>query len=91
MRTTTLTLINPLGMHARAASSLVDVSKGFASDIKLIKDGNEVDGKSIMSLLLLGASVGSQLQLSVSGDDEDDAFSAVCALVEAGFHELDES
>ena len=91
MRTTTLKLINPLGMHARAASKLVDVSKGFASDIKLIKDGNEVDGKSIMSLLLLGASVGSQLQLSVSGDDEDDAFSAVCALVEAGFHELDES
>lgn len=91
MRSTTLTLINPLGMHARAASKLVDVSKGFASDIKLIKDGNEVDGKSIMSLLLLGASVGSQLQLSVSGDDEDDAFTAVCALVEAGFHELDES
>lgn len=91
MRRTTLTLINPLGMHARAASKLVDVSKGFASDIKLIKDGNEVDGKSIMSLLLLGASVGSQLQLSVSGDDEDDAFTAVCALVEAGFHELDES
>lgn len=91
MRTTTLKLINPLGMHARAASKLVDVSKGFASDIKLIKDGNEVDGKSIMSLLLLGASVGSQLQLSVSGDDEDDAFTAVCALVEAGFHELDES
>ena len=91
MRTTTLKLINPLGMHARAASRLVDVSKGFASDIKLIKDGNEVDGKSIMSLLLLGASVGSQLQLSVSGDDEDDAFTAVCALVEAGFHELDES
>jgi len=78
-------------MHARAASKLVDVSKGFASDIKLIKDGNEVDGKSIMSLLLLGASVGSQLQLSVSGDDEDEAFTAVCALVEAGFHELDES
>ncbi len=91
MRNTTLTLINPLGMHARAASKLVDVSKGFASDIKLIKDGNEVDGKSIMSLLLLGASVGSQLQLSVSGDDEDEAFTAVCALVEAGFHELDES
>ena len=91
MRTTTLELINPLGLHARAASRLVDVSKGFASDIKLIKDGNEVDGKSIMSLLLLGASVGSQLQLSVSGDDEDDAFTAVCALVEAGFHELDES
>ena len=91
MRSTTLTLINPLGMHARAASKLVDVSKGLASDIKLIKDGNEVDGKSIMSLLLLGASVGSQLQLSVSGDDEDDAFTAVCALVEAGFHELDES
>ncbi len=78
-------------MHARAASKLVDVTKGFASDIKLIKDSNEVDGKSIMSLLLLGASVGSQLKLSINGDDEDDAFDAVCALVEAGFHELDEN
>lgn len=78
-------------MHARAASKLVDVTKGFASDIKLIKDSNEVDGKSIMSLLLLGASVGSQLELSIIGDDEDDAFDAVCALVEAGFHELDEN
>ena len=78
-------------MHARAASKLVGVAKCFASDIKLFKDGNEVDGKSIMSLLLLGAPAGSQLELSVDGDDEDDAFEAVCALVEAGFHELDQS
>ncbi len=90
MRSTTLTLINPLGLHARAASKLVDVAKTFASTVTLIKDGNEVDGKSIMSLLLLGAPVGSQLELRVEGEDEDDALQGICALIEAGFHELDE-
>ena len=90
MRSTTLTLINPLGLHARAASKLVDVAKTFASTITLEKDGKAVDGKSIMSLLLLGAPVGSELMLTVEGDDEDEAFAGICALVEAGFHELDE-
>ncbi len=90
MRSTTITLINPLGMHARAASKLVDVAKAFASTVTLCKDGKEVDGKSIMSLLLLGAPVGSQLELSVEGEDEDAAFAGICELVEAGFYELDE-
>ncbi|MEM9622768.1 MAG: HPr family phosphocarrier protein [Pseudomonadota bacterium] len=90
MRTTKLTLINPLGMHARAASKLVDVSKAFASDITLDKDGKAVDGKSIMALLMLGAAVDSELTLTVNGEDEDAAFTAVCDLVNAGFHELEE-
>jgi len=90
MRSTTLTLINPLGLHARAASKLVDVAKAYGSSITLIKDGQEVDGKSIMSLLLLGAPVGSELGLSVDGEDEDQAMAGICELVEAGFYELDE-
>ncbi len=91
MRSATLTLINPLGMHARAASKLVDVAKGFASDITLEKDGKQVDGKSIMSLLMLGAAVGTELTVRVEGaEDEDAAFEAVCGLINAGFHELDE-
>lgn len=89
MRSTTLTLVNPLGLHARAASKFVDVAKAYSSTITLTKEGQEVDGKSIMSLLLLGAPVGSQLGLSVEGDDEDEAMAGICELVEAGFYELD--
>ena len=90
MRKTTVTLINPLGLHARAASKLVDVAKTFASTVTLNKDGKDVNGKSIMTLLLLGAPVGSQLELSVEGEDEDAAFTGICELIEAGFYELDE-
>lgn len=90
MRSTKLTLINPLGLHARAASKLVDVAKSYASEVTLHKEGQAVDGKSIMSLLLLGAPVGTVLELTVEGEDEDAAFAGICELVEAGFHELDE-
>ena len=90
MRSTTITLINPLGMHARAASKLVDVAKTFASTVTLSKDGKDVDGKSIMSLLLLGAPVGSELDIVIEGEDEDEAFSGICALIEAGFHEMED-
>ena len=90
MRSTTLTLINPLGLHARAASKLVDVAKSFASSVTLTKGGKDVDGKSIMSLLLLGAPVGSQLELTVEGDDEEAALAGISALIEAGFYELDD-
>ena len=92
MRQTTLTIINPLGLHARAASKLVDVAKNFAAHITLTNDsGVEADAKRIMSLLLLGAPVGSQVTLSVEGEDEDDAFDALTVLIRAGFFELDES
>ena len=92
MRQTTLTIVNPLGLHARAASKLVDVAKNFAAHITLTNDsGVEADAKRIMSLLLLGAPVGSKGVLSVEGEDEDDAFDALTALIRAGFFELDES
>ncbi|MBL6814367.1 MAG: HPr family phosphocarrier protein [Pseudomonadales bacterium] len=92
MRQTTLTIVNPLGLHARAASKLVDVAKNFAAHITLTNDsGTEADAKRIMSLLLLGAPVDSQVALRVEGEDEDDAFNALTALIRAGFDELDES
>ena len=92
MRRTTLTIVNPLGLHARAASKLVDVAKNFAANITLTSDsGVEADAKRIMSLLLLGARVDSQVALSVEGEEEDDAFDALTALIRAGFYELDES
>ncbi len=90
MRSANVTLVNPLGLHARAASKLVDVAKAYASTVTLSKDGKDVDGKSIMSLLLLGAPVGSELGVTIEGEDEDEAFQGICALIEAGFHELEE-
>jgi len=88
MRRTTITLTNPLGLHARAASTLVDTTKAYASKITFLSNEKKVDGKSIMSLLMLGAPVGTHFELAVDGDDEDAALGAICALIEAGFHEL---
>ena len=90
MRNTSLKLINPLGLHARAASKLVDVTKTFGSTITLATDSKTADGKSIMALLMLGAPVGTALELTVEGEDEDHAYQAICELINAGFHELDD-
>ncbi|MEQ8857325.1 MAG: HPr family phosphocarrier protein [Pseudomonadales bacterium] len=86
---TSLTIVNPLGLHARAASKFVNLAKAYASDIRLSKDGNAADGKSIMSVMLLAAPVGSELELSVTGPDEDEAFAALRDLINQGFGELD--
>ena len=92
MRKTNLTIVNPLGLHARAASKLVDIAKNFAANSLLVSaDGVEADAKRIMSLLLLGAPVGSQIQLLVEGEDEEAAFAALIELIEAGFNEMDET
>jgi phosphotransferase system HPr (HPr) family protein len=89
MRKTTLTIVNPLGLHARAASKVVDVAKNFAAKITLTNSaGVEADAKRIMSLLLLGAPVDSKVILSVDGQDEDAAFDALTELINAGFDEL---
>ncbi|MBK89471.1 MAG: phosphocarrier protein HPr [Gammaproteobacteria bacterium] len=89
MRQAHLTLINPLGLHARAAAKLVDVAKSFGSDISLEINAKKADGKSIMDLLMLGAPVGAEVTLSVAGTDEDQACDAISALILAGFHEID--
>ena len=90
MRQTTLTIVNPLGLHARAASKVVDVAKNFAAKITLTNgSGGEADAKRIMSLLLLGAPIDSEVILRVEGEDENAAFDALTELINAGFHELD--
>jgi|TARA_B110000971_G_scaffold167885_1_gene172184 phosphocarrier protein len=90
MQQIVLTIVNPLGLHARAASKFVDCAKHFESTITLATDGNEVDGKSIMKLLLLGAPVGTQVTLRVVGADEECAFRTACELINAGFGELED-
>ena len=90
MRETTLTIVNSLGLHARAASKVVDVARNFAAKITLTNEfGLVADAKRIMSLLLLGAPVNSKVILNVDGEDEDAAFDAITGLINAGFHELD--
>ncbi len=89
MLTTRLQIINPLGLHARAASKFVNVAKSYSAEIALRKDAEQVDGKSIMSVMLLAAPVGSEVELQVSGDDAQAAFDALCELINDGFGELD--
>jgi phosphocarrier protein len=89
MLTTRLQIINPLGLHARAASKFVNVAKSYSAEIALRKDAEQVDGKSIMSVMLLAAPVGSEIELQVSGDDAQAAFDALCELINDGFGELD--
>jgi len=84
-----LRIINPLGLHARAASKFVNLAKTFESKVNLGKDGNMSDGKSIMNVMLLAAPVGSEVELQVSGPDEEEAFAALSALINDGFGELD--
>ena len=87
MKHTQVTLTNQLGLHARAASKLVSMAKTFSSAIQLGKDGTLVDAKSIMSVLLLAAPVGTTLELRVDGEDEAEAFAAIRQLIDDRFGE----
>jgi phosphocarrier protein len=82
-----LAIANALGMHARAAAKFVHTAGRFSSKIRVARGGREVDGKSIMGLLLLAASRGSSITITAEGADEQDAIAALCALVERGFDE----
>ncbi|MDP5053048.1 MAG: HPr family phosphocarrier protein [Congregibacter sp.] len=82
-----LTIINKLGLHARAASKFVSCASRFASKIQLAKDGQWIDGKSIMSVMMLAAGKGSTLMLRAEGKDEKAASEAIHALVNDYFGE----
>ena len=90
MRDASLKLINPLGLHARAAAKFVGVAKSFSSEVSIEVETKKADGKSIMDLLMLGAPVGSKVTLTLNGVDENEACDALSALIKAGFHELDD-
>lgn len=78
---------NELGLHARPAALFVQLASRFASDIALSKNGVEVNGKSIMGVMMLAAERGSTLEIRASGDDEQRAVSELVALVDRGFDE----
>nr|WP_067298660.1 HPr family phosphocarrier protein [Marinobacterium profundum] len=82
-----VTIINKLGLHARAAAKLISTTGKFSSQIRIIKDGREVDGKSIMSVMMLAASKGTELLIRAEGEDEQAAIDAVSALIDDYFGE----
>ena len=82
-----VTVNNPLGMHARAAARFVHAASAFESSVRVGHGGREMDGKSIMGLLLLAAAQGSVITITANGADEQAAVAALCALVERGFDE----
>lgn len=82
-----ITIINKLGLHARAAAKFVATSGRFASTIKVKKGSQEVDGKSIMAVMMLAASQGTELELKIDGGDEQEAFDAMKALIDDYFGE----
>ena len=84
-----LTIVNPLGLHARPAAKLVDCAARFTSEIRLTHQGQTIDAKSIMSVLMLAAPCGVVLEVTVTGDDERAALEALEALLSAGFGELE--
>lgn len=87
MQTEKIKIINQLGLHARAAAKLVSTATRFESQITLIKDNKEVDGKSIMSVMMLAASIGTILEVKTSGADEVEALTAIRELIEDYFGE----
>jgi phosphocarrier protein HPr len=84
----TYEVVNELGLHARAAAALVQVANGFQSTIHLVRDGDEVNAKSIMGVLTLAAAKGTEVAVRCEGPDETAALAAVGALFENGFGEL---
>jgi phosphocarrier protein len=80
-------IVNRLGLHARAAAQLVQTANRFLSDVTIEKDGNQVNGKSIMGLLMLAAPQGSTINVSVSGVDAEEAMKVIGTLINDGFGE----
>jgi phosphocarrier protein len=87
MEMQTFTIKNRLGLHARAAALLVKTANKFASEVTIEKDGLEVNGKSIMGILMLAASKGTKITLKVEGRDSVQALQTLGRLIETKFGE----
>ena len=88
MTSCAVTITNSLGLHARAAARFVHMASGYRARIRVARGEREMDGKSIMGLLLLAAAQGTVITISASGADEADAVAALCSLVERGFDDV---
>lgn len=82
-----ITIQNRLGLHARPAMAFVDVANGFGADVRVLKGNQEVDGKSIMQMMMLAATKGTQLLVRAKGEDAQPALDALRQLVDRKFDE----
>jgi phosphocarrier protein len=87
MKTTVATIVNKLGLHARASAKFVTLASQFKSDVTLGRNGQHANGKSIMGIMMLAAGKGTQVELMVDGDDEDQALAALVELIASRFGE----
>ncbi|MCX6566867.1 MAG: HPr family phosphocarrier protein [Candidatus Aminicenantes bacterium] len=78
---------NRLGLHARAAVKFVNLANRFVADVRIEKDGSDVDGKSILGILTLAATQGSEITLRLNGEDEAAALRAIVELIDSRFSE----
>lgn len=86
-RTITVTIVNRLGLHARPAMAFVDLASTFKASVTVRREDTEVDGKSIMQMMMLAATQGTTLEVTAEGDDADKALEALNELVARGFDE----
>lgn len=82
-----LEIKNKLGLHARAAALLVQMVNRFSAEVRISKDGQVVDGRSIMGVLTLAATKGSKIHVEAKGKDAEEAVRAIERLIEKKFHE----
>jgi len=87
MTSQAVTVVNQLGMHARAAAKFVHLATRYEARVRVARDRREMDGKSIMGILLLAAARGSIITITADGADEGDAVRALVELVQSGFGE----
>ena len=80
-------IVNEAGIHARPAAEIVKTAARFKSDITIVKDGLDVNAKSIMGVMMLAAECGSTIELSADGEDAQAAIDAIAAVIAAGFGE----
>ena len=84
-----LIIRNKRGLHARAAAKLVTMAERFGAAVEVCKDGQDVSARSIMGLMMLGAGLGSTVELRAEGWDAKEAMDAIAGLIESGFDERD--
>lgn len=82
-----VTILNELGLHARAANRLVECANHFSADVRISNSERHVDGKSIMGLLMLAAGPGMEVEIKTTGPDSENALLALVDLISSGFGE----
>ena len=87
MPSSTLTIVNRLGLHARAATKLVQTASRYVSEVTILRSGKEVNGKSIMGVMMLAAAQGTEIEIRTEGSDAEEALQALEVLVSERFGE----